>query len=134
MKLSVLTAAVAVVCTACVLPSTGRAQVPAQGANSSQITYGKYGCTSTSGSAAQGTYSIQPRGSYVITANGRYTYHGYEKPSSGSFTLNAQGVIHFKDGAFNGGEATPLGNGYPHQFFLVYPGMPGNRWKCKLVE
>lgn len=99
-----------------------------------KVTYGKYGCTSTSGSAFNGTFSIQPRGSFVITAGGKYTYHGYEKPSSGTFTVDAKGVLHFKGGVFNGGEATPLGEGYPDQFFLVYPTIPGNRWKCKLVK
>jgi hypothetical protein len=110
------------------------AQVQAQDKNAEKLTYGKYGCTSSSGSVVSGTYSTQPRGSYVIKANGKYTYYGYEKPSSGTFTVDDKGVLHFKDGAFNGGEATPLGEGYPNQLFLVYPAIPGNRWKCKLVE
>ena len=118
----------------CVLQATATAQSSVKGLAAGKWMYGKYGCTSSSGSVSNGTYSIQPRGSYVITANGQYTYHGYEKPSSGTFTVDAKGVLHFKDGAFNGGEATPLGEGYPNQLFLVYPAIPGHRWKCKWVE
>jgi hypothetical protein len=99
-----------------------------------KLVYGKYGCLSTTGSVARGTYQIHPRGSFVITAAGKYTYYGYEKPSPGTFTVDDKGLLHFKGGVFDGGEATPLGEGYENQFFLVYPTITDNRWKCKLVD
>lgn len=100
---------------------------------SNKLAYGKYGCISTTGSAARGNYQIHPRGSFVITAGGKYTYYGYENPSPGTFKADDKGVLQFKGGAFDGGEATPLGEGYENQFFLVYPTITDNRWKCKLV-
>jgi hypothetical protein len=95
-----------------------------------KLVYGKYGCTASK--YRNGSYEYIPRGSFVITANGKYTYNGFEQPSKGSMTVDEKGAIHFKDGYLDGGEATPIDR--PNKFFLVFPTIPDNRWTCGLIE
>ena len=51
-----------------------------------KLVYGKYGCTASK--YRNGSYEYIPRGSFVITANGKYTYNGFEQPSKGSITVD----------------------------------------------
>ncbi|HXG82460.1 MAG TPA: hypothetical protein VNI84_00405, partial [Pyrinomonadaceae bacterium] len=92
--------------------------------------FGKYGCTASK--YRNGSYEYVPRGSFVIFADGKYTYNGFEEPSKGTFTVAETGAINFKGGYLNGGEATPIDR--PNKFFLVFPTIPDNRWTCGLVD
>lgn len=91
---------------------------------------GRYGCTASmySGGAVQYT----PRGSFVITADGKYVYKGMEKPSTGMYTVDANGTLSFKGGYLNGGQATKIDR--PNKFFLVFPAIPDHRWTCGLAS
>ena len=91
------------------------------------LKYGKYGCTASK--YVNGFYEYLPKGSFVLAKGGRYTYFGFEKPSTGSFTAGKDGVIRFKGGYFNGGEATPMKD-RENRFYLVFPANPDNRWTC----
>jgi hypothetical protein len=94
------------------------------------IKYGKYGCTASK--YVNGFYEFQPRGSFVLAKNGSYTYYGFEKPSTGTFKVDAKGVISFKGGYFNGGQATPMED-RENRYYLVFPTIPDNRWTCSWV-
>lgn len=96
----------------------------------SKPAYGKYGCTASSYSG--GSISYTPRGSFIITAKGTYTYLGFEKPSTGTYTVDKKGNLSFKGGYLNGGNAEKIDR--PNKFFVVFPGIPDNRWTCGLVE
>lgn len=96
----------------------------------SSLTYGKYGCTSSS--YTNGFVQYTPRGYFVIEKNGTYEYLGFEKPSRGKFTVDAKGNLNFKGGYLDKGVATKIDR--PYKFFLVFPTMPGNRWTCGLVD
>lgn len=100
--------------------------------NSGKLVFGKYGCTSSKYNSSTGFYEYTPHGSFVISTDGKYSYIGFEKPSKGTFTIDEKGVLHFKSGYLDGGEATPIDR--PNKFFLVYPTIPDNRWTCGLVE
>ncbi len=91
--------------------------------------FGKYGCTASKYS--NGSYEYIPRGSFVITKDGNYTYYGFEKPSNGTFTVDAEGNLSFKDGYFDKGGAEKIDR--PNKFFLVFPTIPDNRWTCGLL-
>ncbi|HEV7333561.1 MAG TPA: hypothetical protein VGN63_21185 [Flavisolibacter sp.] len=94
------------------------------------IKYGKYGCTASK--YQNGSYTFIPRGSFVLEKNGKYTYNGFEKPSAGTFTVDAEGSLHFKGGYFDGGKAEKIDR--PNKYFLVFPANPDNRWTCSLIE
>ena len=94
-----------------------------------ELKYGKYGCTSSSYKG--GFYEYTPRGSFVLSKDGSYTYSGFQKPSTGKFSADAKGNLLFKGGYFDGGKAEKIDR--PNKFFLVFPGIPGNRWTCSWV-
>ena len=102
-------------------------KAPAAG---SQLQYGKYGCTASQ--YRNGSYEYIPRGSFTITPKGQYTYHGFEKPSTGTFTVDKKGNLLFKGGYLDGGKAEKIDR--PHKFFLVFPANPDRRWTCTLVS
>ena len=60
---------------------------------------GKYSCTASKYS--QGAYEFVPRGSFVLSENRRYTYYGFEKPSSGTFAVDSEGNLLFTGGHFD---------------------------------
>jgi hypothetical protein len=93
------------------------------------VTFGKYVCTASK--YVNGYYEYQPKGSFTLEKDGTYTYLGFEKPSKGNFTVDEKGVVHFKDGYFNGGEATPI-EGEQNRYYLVFPNNPDNRWTAGL--
>ena len=101
-----------------------------QAAAPNALKYGKYGCTASK--YRNGSYEFIPRGSFTITKDGKYTYYGFEKPSSGTFVVDKQGNLLFKGGYFNGGKADKIDR--PNKFFLVFPTIPDNRWTCTLVN
>ena len=101
-------------------------------AQDGDLIYGKYGCTSSKYNSSSGSYEYTPRGSFVISENGKYVYYGFEKPSEGTFMVDGNGNLTFKSGYFDGGEATKIDR--PNKFFLVFPTIPGNRWTCGLAE
>jgi hypothetical protein len=75
-----------------------------------------------------------PKGSFVLTKNGTYTYNGFAKPSSGTFKVDAAtGVISFSGGYFDKGTATPMG-GRANRYYIVFPTIPDNRWTCSLMD
>jgi hypothetical protein len=98
--------------------------------SSSALIYGKYGCTASKYNG--GTIEYIPRGSFIISKNGKYTYSGFKKPSQGTFTVDKAGNLFFKGGYFDGGKAEKIDR--PNKFFLVFPANPDNRWTCGLVE
>jgi hypothetical protein len=96
------------------------------------LEHGTYGCVSSKFNAASGSYEFTPRGSFTVSANGEYSYQGFEKPSKGKFDFNADsGKIDFTGGYLDKGEATPI-KGDKNRFYLVTPTLPGNRWTCGL--
>ena len=92
--------------------------------------FGKYGCTSTKFNGL--TYEYTPRGSFEITNDGHYTYNGFEKVSSGDYTVDEQGNLLFTSGYFDGGRAEKIDR--PNKFFLVFLTIPGNRWTCGYTD
>jgi hypothetical protein len=66
------------------LPFAATAQTSKKADN--KPVYGKYGCTSSRYSGGQVQYT--PKGSFVIKANGTYTYYGFKEPSNGKFTVD----------------------------------------------
>ena len=95
-----------------------------------QLVYGKYGCTASHWH--NGDVEYTPKGSFVISASGKYTYYGFEKPSTGTFSVDKEGNLSFSGGYFNGGKAEKINR--PNKFFLTFPGIPDNRWTCGLVQ
>ena len=113
------------------LPYAGSAQTKAANTKSpSAPVYGKYGCTASKYN--NGNIEYIPRGSFTITRDGKYTYNGFSKPSSGTFSVDKSGNLLFKGGYFDGGRAEKIDR--PNKFFLVFPTIPDNRWTCGLVE
>jgi hypothetical protein len=115
--------------------STAQSNKPAVANSTKQViepklVYGKYGCTASSYSGGSVTYT--PRGSFIVTVKGTYTYLGFEKPSNGTYTVDKKGNLSFKGGYMNGGTAEKIDR--PNKFFVVFPGIPDNRWTCGLVE
>jgi hypothetical protein len=98
--------------------------------DSNTLKYGKYGCTATK--YQNGSYEYLPRGSFAITKDGKYTYSGFKKPSTGTFVVDKKGNILFKGGYFDGGTAEKIDR--PNKFFLVFPANPDNRWTCSLIN
>lgn len=94
------------------------------------VALGKYGCTASK--YRNGSYEFIPRGSFLLEKTGKYTYNGFEKPSTGTFTVDAKGNLQFKGGYFDGGEAEKIDR--PNKFFLVFPHIPDNRWTCSLIK
>lgn len=97
---------------------------------SDTLVFGKYGCTTSKYSG--GSYEYIPRGSFIITKDGKYTYYGFKKPSKGTFMVDAEGNLSFKDGYLDKGEAAKIDR--PNKFFLVFPTILDNRWTCGLVD
>jgi hypothetical protein len=101
-------------------------------AHAATLAHGTYGCVSSKFKAASGTYEFSPRGSFTISANGEYSYQGFEKPSSGKFRFDEQsGKISFQGGYLDKGEASPI-KGDSNRFYLVTPTLPEHRWTCAL--
>jgi hypothetical protein len=101
-------------------------------AHAAPLTHGKYGCVSSTFKAASGTYEFSPRGSFTVSANGEYSYQGFEKASIGKFRFDEQsGKISFEGGYLDKGEATPI-KGDSKRFYLVTPTLPEHRWTCSL--
>ena len=92
--------------------------------------FGKYGCTSTKYKG--GFYEYTERGTFEITKDGHYTYHGFDKPSEGTYTVDEKGNLLFSSGYFDGGKAEKIDR--PNKFFLVFPTIPGNRWTCGYID
>jgi hypothetical protein len=97
---------------------------------STALKYGKYGCTASK--YRNGSYEYTPRGSFVITKDGTYTYSGFQKPSTGKFIVDKSGNLLFKGGYLNGGKAEKIDR--PNKFFLVFPANPDNRWTCGCTD
>jgi hypothetical protein len=93
---------------------------------STALKYGKYGCTASK--YRNGSYEYILRGSFLITKDGKYTYSGFQKPSTGKFIVDKSGNLLFKGGYLNGGKAEKIDR--PNKFFLVFPANPDNRWTC----
>jgi hypothetical protein len=101
-------------------------------AHAATLAHGTYGCVSSTFKAASGTYEFSPRGSFTVSANGEYSYQGFEKPSTGKFRFDEQsGKLSFQGGYLDKGEATPI-KGDGNRFYLVTPTLPGHRWTCAL--
>ena len=94
------------------------------------LKYGKYGCTASK--YRNGSYEYIPRGSFVITKNGKYTYSGFKTPSAGKFIVDKGGNLLFKGGYLDGGKAEKIDR--PNKFFLVFPANPDNRWTCGCTD
>jgi hypothetical protein len=94
------------------------------------LKYGKYGCTVSK--YRNGSYEYIPRGSFVITKDGKYTYSGFQKPSTGKFVIDKSGNLIFKGGYLDGGKAEKIDR--PNKFFLVFPANPDNRWTCGCTD
>lgn len=102
---------------------------PAQD-NVSKPKYGKNGCTASK--YRNGSYEYTPRGTFVITKDGYYTYSGFKTPSKGKFVVDANGNLIFKGGYLDGGKAEKIDR--PNKFFLVFPANPDNRWTCGCTD
>ncbi len=98
--------------------------------SSGKVVYGKYGCTASS--YKNGSVEYSPKGFFTITSDGTYTYEGFEKPRTGTFTEDKDGNLFFKDGYFDGGKAEKIDR--PNKFFVTFPANPDNRWTAGLVE
>ncbi|MEE1886005.1 hypothetical protein [Pedobacter flavus] len=94
------------------------------------LKYGKYSCTASKYN--NGSYEFVPRGSFIITKDKKYTYNGFEKPSSGTFTIDKNGNLLFKGGYFDGGKAEKTDR--EDKFLLVFPSNPDNRWTSSYVK
>ena len=92
--------------------------------------YGKYVCTASK--YVNGMYEYIPRGSIVITKAGTYTYLGFEKKSTGKFSIDSKGNLFFKGGYLDGGKAEKIDR--PNKFFVVFPTIPDNRWTATLLD
>ncbi len=92
--------------------------------------FGKYGCTSSKYNG--GYYEYTGRGTFEITKDGHYIYHGFDKPSEGTYTVDEKGNLLFSSGYFDGGKAEKIDR--PDKFFLVFPTIPGNRWTCGYID
>ncbi len=101
----------------------------AQG-NPTNIKYGKYGCTASK--YLNGSYEYMPRGSFLITKDGKYTYFGFKSPSTGKFSVDQNGNLIFKGGYLDGGKAEKIDR--PNKYFLVFPANPDNRWTCGCTD
>jgi hypothetical protein len=113
---------------ALMMPLAGSAQTAKKAGN--KPVYGKYGCTASRYSGGQVEYT--PKGSFVIKANGSYTYYGFKEPSNGKFTVDKDGNLLFTGGYLNGGKAEKIDR--PNKFFLTAPGISEHRWTCGLVN
>jgi hypothetical protein len=109
-------------------PSTKPSPVAAT--DNAKLVYGKYGCTATE--YRNGSYNYIPRGSFTISKNGKYSYAGFQKPSSGTYTVDKDGNLLFKGGYLDGGKAEKIDR--PNKFFLVFPTNPDNRWTATLIS
>lgn len=107
-------------------PASRAVARPADG----RLQYGKYGCTASQ--YRNGSYEYIPRGAFTITPKGQYTYYGFKKPSTGTFTVDKEGNLLFKGGYLDGGKAEKIDR--PNKFFLVFPTNPDHRWTCTLVR
>ncbi|MFC5411259.1 hypothetical protein ACFPMF_18200 [Larkinella bovis] len=94
------------------------------------IKFTKYDCTASK--YRNGFYEYIARGSFVITKEGKYSYSGFQKESTGKFSVDQQGNLHFKDGYFDGGKAEKIDR--PNKVFLVFPANPDNRWTCSCSD
>ena len=111
-----------------ILPFAALAQnAPAKKDNTLKL--GKYSCTASK--YVNGSYEYIGRGSFTLTKDGKYTYAGFKKPSTGTYKVDKAGNLLFTGGYLNGGKAEKIDR--PNKFFLVFPANPDNRWTCSLV-
>lgn len=89
---------------------------------------GKYSCTASK--YRNGSYEFIGRGSLTLLAGGKYSYQGFEKPSTGTYTSDAKGNLAFKGGYLNGGQGEKFKG--ENRFFLTFPANPDHRWTCTL--
>ncbi len=82
----------------CVAPLTMLAQKIPTG-----LKYGKYGCTASK--YRNGAYEYIPLGSFTITKKGTCAYLGFEKPSTGKYSIDKSGNLLFAGGYFDKGKA-----------------------------
>lgn len=92
--------------------------------------FGKYSCTASK--FRNGSYEFIGRGSVILTKDQKYAYNGFEKPSTGTFTTDKAGNLHFKGGYLDGGKAEKTEKA--NKFLLVFPANPDNRWSFTLIE
>ncbi|HEY8398360.1 MAG TPA: hypothetical protein VIK80_10485 [Flavihumibacter sp.] len=95
-------------------------------AKPAKVKYGKYGCTASK--YRNGSFEFLPRGSFQLSKDGKYSYSGFEKPSTGKFTVDADGNLLFKGGYLDGGKAEKTDQ--PNRYLVVFPANPDNRWTC----
>ena len=67
------------------------------------LKYGKYGCTASK--YRNGSYEYTPRGFFVISKDGKYTYSGFKTPSKGKFSVDKKGNLAFVGGYLDGGKS-----------------------------
>lgn len=95
---------------------------------------GKYGCTASRYNSNSGMTEYEMKGSFFLTADGGYEYHGFETPSAGRYRVEPEtGKLLFQGGYFDGGEAAPVED-RPDKYFVVFPTIPDRRWTCGLAE
>ena len=114
-----------------VRPVNGGPSAPAPSQVKNGLKYGKYNCTASR--YAGGSYEYLPKGSFLLNKNGSYAYNGFSKPSTGTFMVDANGVISFKGGYLDKGQATPM-EGQENRYYLVFPTIPDGRWTCKWIQ
>lgn len=91
---------------------------------------GKYSCTASK--YVNGAFEFIPRGSIVLSKEKKYSYNGFEKPSSGTYTVDQKGNILFKGGFLDGGKAEKTDR--IDRFLLVFPSNPDNRWTMSIAS
>ena len=97
---------------------------------SPKLKYGKYGCTASK--YRNGSYEYIPRGTFMITKDGKYSYSGFKSPSTGTFSVDQKGNLLFKGGYLDAGKAEKIDR--PNKVFLVFPANPDNRWTCACID
>jgi hypothetical protein len=125
MRSQLIRSAIVVLLFIIILPVTGNAQQAI-----TSLKYGKYACTASK--YQNGFYEYIPRGSFVLSKDGKYTYSGFKTPSSGKFSVDKNGNLLFKGGYLDAGKAEKIDR--PNKFFLVFLANPDNRWTCICTE
>lgn len=94
---------------------------------------GRYACTESRYDSATSMYEYDARGAFTLSADGRYSYLGFARPSAGRYSVDGgSGKVKFAGGHLDGGEATPI-EGRPGRYYLTAPAT-GSRWTCGLAD
>lgn len=94
---------------------------------------GRYACTESRYNSSTSMYEYDARGAFTISADGRYSYLGFARPSAGRYSVDGgSGRVKFTGGHLGGGEATPI-DGRPGRYYLTAPAT-GSRWTCGLAD